>query len=284
MSATWLRFAPAALLIAVGCLHLAADPDSAHAQAPAAFAPGPFLRAQLATPRVQAAANPSEQRARAAFRKAGASFPATDLYLRAFKHERVLELWARNPGERRYRLVEQYAMCAISGTLGPKVRYGDHQIPEGFYAIDGFNPFSEYHLSMRVDYPNRRDLARGAERPGGDIYIHGGCATVGCIPLEDGPIEELYWVLARARDFGAGPIPLHIFPARMSGEGARVLRTVARERTDLEAFWAELRPAYDFFEVAREVPRVQVGRRYALDDGDPDAPLTPGPLGRALDY
>jgi murein L,D-transpeptidase YafK len=285
MLATSLHRPKGALLVlgcCLGMLAMPAMPAPAESQAAMGFAPGPFLRGQLATPRVLAAADRSEERARDAFREAGVAFPATDLYLRAFKHEGVLELWARNPGERRYRLVQTYPMCATSGTLGPKVELGDRQIPEGIYTVDGFNPFSSYHLSMRVDYPNRRDLARGASRPGGDIFIHGGCATVGCIPLDDGPVEELYWVLARARDLHAPPVPLHIFPARMSGEGARVLRSMAEDRSDLAAFWAELRPAYDFFEAAREVPPIQIGRRYVLDESP--APASPaGPLGRPIE-
>jgi hypothetical protein len=281
MLATSLSRPLGAWLVLACCLGSLVGPVQAGAQTAAGFAPGPFLRGQLATPRVQAAADRSEQRAREAFRRAGVAFPATDLYLRAFKHEGVLELWGRNPGERRYRLVQTYPMCATSGTLGPKVELGDLQIPEGIYTVYSFNPFSSYHLSMRVDYPNRRDLARGATRPGGDIYIHGGCATVGCIPLDDGPVEELYWVLARARDLAAPPVPLHIFPARMSGEGARVLRAQEQSRGELAEFWAELRPAYDFFEVTREVPRMQIGRRYVLDDGP--APRPAGPIGRPID-
>jgi murein L,D-transpeptidase YafK len=283
MLANLLHRPTGALLALVCCLGGLAVPAPALSQAAMGFAPGPFLRGQLATPRVQAAADRSEQRARAAFRTAGVTFPTTDLYLRAFKHEGMLELWARNPGERRYRLVQTYPMCATSGTLGPKVERGDRQIPEGIYTVDAFNPFSSFHLSMRVDYPNPRDLARGTPRPGGDIYIHGGCATVGCIPLDDGPVEELYWVLARARDLGAAPVPLHIFPARMSGEGGRVLRTMALGRPDLAEFWAELRPAFDFFEVTREVPRMQMGRRYALDDNPALATRTRGPLGRPIE-
>jgi murein L,D-transpeptidase YafK len=91
--------------------------------------------------------------------------------------------------------VTTYSICAASGRAGPKRREGDFQVPEGFYAIDMFNPRSRFHLSMRVDYPNARD--RALRSTGGQIMIHGDCMSVGCVAISDERIEEL-WVMARA--------------------------------------------------------------------------------------
>lgn len=112
-----------------------------------------------------------------------------------FKNERLVEVCA--PGWAEPRL---YPMTGFSGRLGPKLREGDMQIPEGIYRIESLNPNSEYHLSLRVSYPNAVDRKRAGEdnrdHLGGDIMIHGGSSTIGCIPIGDENIEELFYVAA----------------------------------------------------------------------------------------
>lgn len=119
----------------------------------------------------------------------------------AVKNARTLELWARKPGAAWAKL-RTYSFTAYSGALGPKLREGDGQIPEGVYGIEYLNPSSSYHLSMKVDYPNAFDRARalddGRERLGGDIFIHGKDVTIGCIPIGDAAIEELFYFVATA--------------------------------------------------------------------------------------
>ena len=119
----------------------------------------------------------------------------------AVKNARTLELWARKPGAAWAKL-RTYPFTAYSGALGPKLREGDCQIPEGVYGIEYLNPNSSYHLSMKVDYPNAFDRARGKddgrERLGGDIFIHGKDVTIGCIPIGDAAIEELFYFVATA--------------------------------------------------------------------------------------
>ena len=119
----------------------------------------------------------------------------------AVKNARTLELWARKPGVAWAKL-RTYPFTAYSGALGPKLREGDGQIPEGVYGIEYLNPNSSYHLSMKVDYPNAFDRARGKddgrERLGGDIFIHGKDVTIGCIPIGDAAIEELFYFVATA--------------------------------------------------------------------------------------
>jgi len=107
----------------------------------------------------------------------------------------------------------------MAGSLGPKRIEGDYQVPEGFYYISEFNPKSEFNLALKVNYPNQSDkLLSDSLRPGGGIYIHGSCITVGCIPITDGQIEELYLLAANAKSNGEDFIPVHIFPVRFDNK------------------------------------------------------------------
>ena len=143
--------------------------------------------------------------------------PAAEAFIRIYKRERTLELWVRAEGSDRFELLNNYDICALAGELGPKRQQGDSQVPEGFYAIDFFNPESDYFLSLHVDYPNVRDrsMAQGDLNLGGDIYIHGGCNSDGCLAVTDEGIMELYWMAVEARSAGQQTIPVHIFPARL---------------------------------------------------------------------
>ncbi len=98
--------------------------------------------------------------------------------------------------------VATFAFTAMSGTAGPKVRNNDGQIPEGFYYITHFNPDSKYHLSLRINYPNSCDLRRNSTDPGGDIYIHGGESSAGCIAIGNENMERLYVMVQVAKYFG----------------------------------------------------------------------------------
>jgi murein L,D-transpeptidase YafK len=171
--------------------------------------------------------------------KAGLRYPVDEVYLRAFKKERQLELWAGKRGAPLV-LIKTYPFCAASGELGPKRKQGDLQVPEGLYEVPSFNPFSDYHLSMKVSYPNQSDLVRSdAKNPGGLIYLHGNCASIGCIAIEDEPIEEVYLI---AFDAKMRPIRFDIFPARLTDDGLAALGTAHLE------LWKELQPAFAAFE------------------------------------
>jgi len=194
------------------------------------------------------------------FREAGLAYPAREVFFRIFKLEGEFELWARNDAASPFRLVHSYPVCAFSGTIGPKRREGDLQVPEGFYFIDGFNPSSRFHLSLRVDYPNSSDRILGDRRsPGGDIFIHGSCVTIGCIPLQDGPIEEVYLAAVDARSSGQPRIAVHIFPCRLDGDWTK-LEKEARRRPGWMDFWHNLKQGYDLFEKTRLLPKVTVDR------------------------
>ena len=109
-----------------------------------------------------------------------------ELYLRVFKHEKLFEIWVREAEGNAYIKLKTYDICSSSGVLGPKRKQGDLQIPEGFYHITAYNPWSSFHLSMCINYPNPSDRVLGVKgNLGGNICIHGSCVTIGCIPLTD---------------------------------------------------------------------------------------------------
>lgn len=124
----------------------------------------------------------------------GIQYPPRELALVALKSEHRLEVYARDAGP--WKRITSYAILGRSGKLGPKLKEGDGQIPEGIYRIDTFNPNSAYHLSLRIDYPNGDDQTwakrDGRSELGGDIYIHGNEVSIGCIAIGDGPIEDLF--------------------------------------------------------------------------------------------
>ncbi len=129
------------------------------------------------------------------FADAGSDYPPKKLTMLALKDEGDLEVWARDKkGEWAY--IATYLITAASGGAGPKLKRGDYQIPEGIYSILWHNPNSSYHLSMKLNYPNKfdKEMAKRDKRArlGGDIFIHGKAASIGCIAMGDAPIEELY--------------------------------------------------------------------------------------------
>ena len=183
------------------------------------------------------------------FKKKNISYPPKDIYLRAFKAQNELELWGRNNEYGEYKLIKLFHICALSGILGPKRAEGDHQVPEGYYFIDDFNPKSDYHLSMLLNYPNYSDNMQGAKtRRGGDIYIHGGCVTVGCMPMTDEGIEEIYTICLNAKVNGQEHIPVHIFPTRLTKNGWAYLAREYVNYPENQNFWETLRAGYEYFE------------------------------------
>lgn len=185
--------------------------------------------------------------------KAGLTYPVDEVYLRGLKKERLLELWAGKRGEPMV-LVKSYPFCAASGELGPKRKEGDSQVPEGLYEVPEFNPYSDYHLSMKVSYPNASDRLRSdAKRPGGLIYLHGNCASIGCIAIQDEPIEEVYLITLDAK---RRPVRFDIFPTRLTAEGLAGLNDPANAD-----FWKELMPAYTAFEANHRPPAFTVSKK-----------------------
>jgi len=177
-----------------------------------------------------------------------------EIFIRVIKNEKLLELWGKNKNEKEFRLITSYDFCASSGVLGPKLKRGDKQIPEGFYQIDRFNPSSKFYLSLGINYPNSADLMSGSSDPGGDIFIHGDCVTIGCIPITNDKIKELYIFAVEARNNGQHKIPVHIFPARLTAKEMDYLQKSYRTDPELLEFWIELQLGFEYFETQKTLP------------------------------
>jgi len=174
-----------------------------------------FLEKQLTYQRVQLAFTEKEDDLKKDFKAQCLTWPPEAIYIRSFKSELELELWVYEKDK--YFLFRQYDVCAGSGSLGPKNKQGDRQVPEGFYFIDRFNPLSKFWLSLGINYPNQADAARStANDLGGDIFIHGSCSTVGCLPMNDENIKEIYLLSILAKNKGQENIPVHILPYRFT--------------------------------------------------------------------
>lgn len=218
----------------------------------------------LANPRVEGVRKARADDVKKLLADAGLPSPVDVVYLRAFKEEKVVELWAGKKGAPLV-LVKSYPVCAASGELGPKRQEGDLQVPEGLYEISEFNPGSNFHLSMKVSYPNASDRVRSdAKRPGGLIYMHGNCASIGCIAIEDGPIEEVYLI---TQDAKTRPIRIDIFPARLTSEWMS-----AHADSTHAALWKELEPAFRVFEASKRPAAFSVGPRGVYRVKEPKTP------------
>lgn len=149
--------------------------------------------------RVQQFATLVHSRLKPFFDQAGVSYPPSKLVLVGLKQEKVLEIYAA-PTNQQMHLIRSYPILSASGGPGPKLREGDRQVPEGIYAIESLNPHSKYHLALRVNYPNTFDRKQaqveGRTDLGGDIMIHGGEASVGCLAIGDEAAEDLFVLAA----------------------------------------------------------------------------------------
>lgn len=217
------------------------------------FAQSGFKTQQLSFERVKTAYSEKWNNLQKDLTQAGIK-GAFKLYLAAYKSEGKLELWLQSGKEKTYKLFKTYNFCAHSGILGPKVKEGDLQTPEGFYNINVFNPESKFHLSLGVNYPNEIDTQRsGQEKPGGDIYIHGNCVTVGCIPLSDEKIKEVYVLAVEAKNAGQSEIPVHFFPFKMTHKN---LNKYLMQFPAQKDFWKNLQSGYAYFERHNVPPNV----------------------------
>jgi murein L,D-transpeptidase YafK len=191
------------------------------------------------------------------------NWPPKAMYLRSFKYDKQIEVWVKDDLGEPYKLFKTYKVCQQSGRMGPKRMEGDYQVPEGFYHINEFNPNSNYHLSLGLNYPNASDkILSDAARPGTAIYIHGNCVSVGCIPVTDAYIEEIYLLGGRAKNAGQEFIPVHVFPIRYSVQkSVDYLAEVCKTNPSLTAFSARLKEAFDFFEEKKQLPVILVNQR-----------------------
>ena len=193
------------------------------------------------------------------FRKASVAYPPREIVLIAIKDERKMELWARDSGQ--FKFVRSYNIKAASGMRGPKLRQGDRQVPEGIYRISRLNPNSNYHLSMKVDYPNEFDLAQadydGRENLGGDIFIHGKNVSAGCLAMGDAAIEELFVLAAQV---GTDNIKVVIAPSDPR------LRPLDASLPHLPYWTSELyqRISHEIFAITQAKPPIKLAHSSSL--------------------
>jgi len=185
------------------------------------------------------------------------------IFIRIFKAEAELEAWGKAPAGERFSLVRTFPICTFSGVLGPKLREGDRQSPEGFYRVrkGSLNPNSSYHLSFNLGFPNAYDRAHG--RTGSYLMVHGNCVSIGCYAMTDAGIETIYGMVETALDAGQDAVSVHIFPFRMSAENM-----AAYGRHEWIDYWRNLKTGHDMFETTKKVPGVRVeGLDYAFTSG-----------------
>jgi murein L,D-transpeptidase YafK len=189
----------------------------------------------------------------------GIDINSASIFIRVFKKEAQLEIWAKTPNHKSFLLVKTYEICTSSGVVGPKRKQGDGQVPEGFYEIGRFNPLSNFYLSLGVSYPNASDRILGdKENLGGDIFIHGNCVTIGCIPLTDDKIKEVYLMAVEAKSNGQQKIQVHVFPCRMNDWEMKNLETQYSTNPKMISFWKNIQIGYTFFEEKHILPSVSV--------------------------
>lgn len=222
-----------------------------------------FFDAQKNYPKVAVAIKTKQDTIIKQFEKVGLQWPPKEIYIRSFKYDSQLEVWVRDAGSANFKLFKTYKVCALAGTLGPKRMEGDYQVPEGFYYITEFNPRSDFHLSLKLNYPNQSDKKLSDSlRPGGGIYIHGSCVTVGCIPINDMQIEELYLIAATAKNNGQDFIPVHIFPIRFNNpQSQEYLNRLTKDNPGQQKFSVRLKEAYDYFDKEKQLPVISINKR-----------------------
>ncbi len=208
--------------------------------------------------------NKMEDSIKKQFKKQNLVWPPAEMYVRSFKYDRQLEVWVKGDSKEPFKLFKTYKVCMQSGTMGPKRMEGDYQVPEGFYYINEFNPNSAYHLSLGLNYPNSSDkILSDGNRPGSNIYIHGNCVSTGCIPITDVPMEELFIIASNVKEQGSQDfIPVHVFPVRYNvKKSMEYLSAMIKDKPSLQAFNANIKSAFDFFETKKKLPVIMVNQK-----------------------
>src|ERR671912_2791471 len=187
------------------------------------------------------------------------------ILMRAYKKESELEVWKRR-ADGKYAHLKTYPICRWSGQLGPKIKEGDRQAPEGFYTVTPaqMNPKSQFHLAFNLGFPNAFDRAHG--RTGAALMVHGDCSSRGCYAMTDEQVSEIY-ALGRESFFGGQrAFQVQAYPFRMSP-----LNMARHSNNPHMPFWKNLKQGYDHFEVTRQQPKVDVcEKRYVFNASSPD--------------
>lgn len=185
------------------------------------------------------------------------------IFIRIFKAESELEVWLRKDNS--FVLFETYPICHWTGTLGPKIREGDKQSPEGFYSITARQGRhrGRWRKAFNLGFPNALD--QRLQRTGSYILLHGGCSSAGCFAMTDTVLDEIYALVQSAMAHGQQRVHVHIFPFRMTEPA--MARHAGHPASD---FWQDLKAGYDAFARVHVPPTVGIcNRRYVVRDGDP---------------
>ena len=180
------------------------------------------------------------------------------VFLRIFKEESLLEVWIGT--EAKFEHLKDYTICAYSGDLGPKLKEGDRQAPEGFYKVKKYqlNPDSKFHLSFNLGYPNQYDRAHN--RTGSFLMVHGNCVSDGCYAMTDARIEEIYALVEGALQKGQKYVQVHAYPFHMTDENMALYSD-----NEWYDFWTNLKEGYDYFEAESLPPHVKVeNKQYTI--------------------
>lgn len=199
--------------------------------------------------------------------------PGSPVLIRIFKAESELEIWMGDDNGT-YTLFASYPVCYWSGTLGPKLKEGDRQAPEGIYTVTlpQTHHSGRWPQSLDIGFPNPFDQVH--QRDGSSILIHGGCASIGCFAMTNAVNLEVHKLTVDALESGQSYVPIHVFPFRMTGQN------LARyESPDWREFWGNLKEGYDLFERTHRPPRVSVcGTHYGFEAASRIEGANPGPI------
>ncbi|MEI0602685.1 L,D-transpeptidase family protein [Brachyspira alvinipulli] len=218
---------------------------------------GDFLEDQKRYSRVRTAIKEKDKLVKDTLKNNNIKLNELNILITAYKQEDILEIYAKNKTDKTYKLIKTYNIVSKSGILGPKRKEGDLQVPEGFYYIDRFNPASSYYLSLGINYPNESDKKKSdAARLGGDIFIHGSTVTIGCMPMTDDKIKEIYLYAVYAKDSGQNKIPVYIFPFKMNDANFNYYKKEYGK--SLADFWSNIKTGYDIFQNSKKELNIKV--------------------------
>jgi murein L,D-transpeptidase YafK len=208
---------------------------------------------------IPAAMRPLPKEAQTLLAKKGMS-AESPIFIRVFKEESELEVWKQRE-DGRFHHFKSYPVCNWSGGLGPKIKEGDKQAPEGFYTVSQtqMNPSSQFHLAFNLGFPNAYDKAHG--RTGGHLMVHGDCRSAGCYAMTDALVEEIYALAREAFKGGQEKFDIHAFPFRMTPDNMK-----RHAKHEWMPFWRTLKDGYEYFELTRLPPPVTVcDKRYLVN-------------------
>ncbi|TAG87381.1 MAG: hypothetical protein EAZ20_10700 [Bacteroidetes bacterium] len=222
-----------------------------------------YLKQELKFPRVREAYKTKKEIINQYYEDKKIDQESVQIYIRVFKKEKELEIWAKDKQKEQFILLKKYPICDISGNLGPKRKLNDNQIPEGFYHIDRFNPNSTYLLSLGLNFPNKSDKYSidSTEKLKSEIFIYGGCKTKGSIPMSDDKIKEIYVMAVDAKAAGQKKIAVSIFPTKLNNENFNFLKEEHADKPELVKFWKQLKEGYNAFEKCKKLPDIMIDNK-----------------------